>query len=274
MEFVSNLISFKFNLLIMTSLGKNSRNLKPFAIAALLALPTVFLLLPGVQHAFSESRAPNGIGTTLAFDDGKVVTVQYSQIYFCNSPGPATSPTNSPCKVGINAVKDPVPDTASNTLNVLTPSFLGLGGITPSSPSNSILGLPGSNSIFDPLLGANNFAQCPNTSSDLSCPNHPDFLDLAPALGSSSPVVVPLPIHSHVISGHGTTSAQGGWWELKVWQVHDQSIWPNPSTGKCSAGTGCLTSMAALTSASSSQVTGPIDTTIYLFFNVVSSSVK
>jgi len=257
----------------MTSFGK-SQNLKLLTIVTLLAMPTVLLLLPGVQHAFSESRAPNGIGKTLAFDEGKVVTVQYSQIYFCNSPGPATGPANSPCMVGISAAKDPVPDAASNTLNVLTPSFLGLGGLTPSSPSNSILGLPGSNSIFDPLLGANNFAQCPDTTANLSCPNHPDFLDLAPALGSSSPVVVPIPIHSHVISGHGTTSAQGGWWELKVWQVHDASIWPNPSTGTCSAHVGCLTSTSALTHASSSQVTGPIDTTIYLFFNVVSSSAK
>src|SRR5438309_3033681 len=138
LEFVSIFISFKFNLETMTNLGKNSQKIKLFAIALLLAFPTLFLLLPGVQHAFSESRAPNGVGTTLAFDDGKVVTVQYSQIYFCNSAGPATGPTDSPCKVGISASKDPIPDAGSNTLNVLTPSFLGLGGLTPSSSSNSI----------------------------------------------------------------------------------------------------------------------------------------
>ena len=231
-------------------------------IAILVAAPIVAVtLLPTVRSSFAQSRAPNTIATTLAFDDGKVVTVQYSQIYFCDSAGPATSPTNSPCKVGKDAVVDPVPDVASSTLNVIIPWFLGTSK---------------TGGIFDPTLGANNFSQCPDNTLALTCPNHPNFLDLAPLLGGSSQIVVPLPIHSHVISGSGVTSSQGGWWKLNVWLVNNSTIWPDPNTGACQAGTGCLTSDAALKNTPSSEFVGggAIPTTIYLFFNVVSPHSK
>jgi hypothetical protein len=246
---------------------------RTIAIIALLVAPAMLLSLPTVQRAFAESRAPAVIGTTLAFDNGKVVTVQYSQIYFCNSAGPATSSSSSPCAVGKDASTDPVPDTASSTLNVIVPAFL--------HPLCDLAGIPcaSSNSVFDPTLGANNFAQCPDNTSTLTCPNHPDFLDLTP-VGLKTPSgqvvgVVPLPIHSHIISGQGTTSSQGGWWKLVVWLVADPTIWPNPNTGACSAGTGCLTSDMALMSAmAAGKVVGPVATTIYLFFNVVTSTAE
>ncbi len=200
------------------------------------------------------SPAPT-IGKTLAFDNGKVVTVQYSQNYFCNSPGPATNATFSPCIIGEDAVIDPVPDVASHDLNVIVPFFLG-------TSTNG--------GIFDPTLGANNFAQCPDTTGTLKCINHPAF--------TSNPagIVSPVPIHSHIISGHGTKGAQGGWWKLKVWAVTNSSIWPNPKTGECSAGKGCLTSEDALEAAASTpgNVEGPTITNIYLFFNVVGSKAK
>ncbi len=246
--------------------------LKSIAVLAILIAPAALMLLPNVPGAFAASRAPNVIATTLAFDDGKVVTVQYSQIYFCNSAGPPTSASSSPCAVGTSASVDPVPDAAASTLNVMVPAFLPplctLLGIPCFSGTLFGITFPDSHSVFDPTLGANNFAQCPDNTSTLTCPNHPNFLDLTPTTLAG---VVPLPIHSHVISGNGAHSSQGGWWELVVWLVLDPTIWPNPSTGACSAGTGCLTSMAALTSATSAQVVGPVPTTIYLFFNVVSS---
>src|SRR6266700_1652682 len=130
------------------------------------------------------------------------------------------------------------------------------------------------NSVFDPTLGANNFAQCPDNTSSLTCPNHPAFLDLS-ALGlktgeGNTVGVVPLPIHTHILSGNG-----GGWWKLIIWLVADPTIWPNPSTGACTAGTGCLTSATALTDAAhTGKVVGPVPTTIYLFFNVVSSNAR
>jgi hypothetical protein len=246
------------------------KHIRAIAIIAIVLGPALLLAIPSVQRAFADSvngpRAPAVIATTLAFKDGQVVTVQYSNIYFCNSSGPVVTSTSSPCAVGVDATKDPVPDRASNELDVIVPAFL--------HPLCDLAGVPcaNSNSVFDPTLGANNFAQCPDNTSALTCPNHPAFLDLTP-LGLKTPDggivgVVPLPIHSHILRGSG-----GGWWKLVVWLVVDPSIWPNPSTGACSAGTGCLTSGTALDNAAAAkQVVGPVPTTIYLFFNVVSSS--
>jgi hypothetical protein len=242
--------------------------------ASLLLAPVAFVLIPGtgVVQAAGQSRAPNVIATTLAFFNGQVVTVQYSNIYFCNSSGPPTGPVGGPgispgpCKVGVDATTDPVPDTASSTLDVIVPAYLGFGT---------------SGGIFDPTLGANNVTQCPDNTSTLTCPNHPNFLDLTPT-GIAG--VVALPIHSHVLSnGNPTSINQGGWWKLRVWLVFDPSVFPNPNTGACSAGSGCLTSLAALEAASACTglgtpsgcaVLGPVPTTIYLFFNVVSPTSK
>src|SRR5713101_6500640 len=246
------------------------KHLRAIAIIAVVLGPALLLAVPSVQRAFADSlngpRAPAVIATTLAFKDGQVVTVQYSNIYFCNSSGPAVTSTNSPCAVGVDATKDPVPDKASNELDVIVPAFL--------HPLCDLAGIPcaSSNSVFDPTLGANNFAQCPDNTSVLTCPNHPMFLDLTP-LGLKTATgavvgVVPLPIHSHILSG-----GKSGWWELRVWLVANPSIWPNPSTGACSAGTGCLTSDAAL-AAAGNKVVGPVPTTIYLFFNIVSSNAR
>ena len=258
---------------LIADISSLNRGLVALVAAGVLILPIALLVFPGAfpnavasSSSDGKSRAPEAIGTTLAFDNGKVLTVQYENIYFCNSSGPETNATNSPCQVGIDAVKDPVPDVASNVLEVIVPAFKGFGGITPTSPSNTIAGLPGSGSIFDPNLGGNNFSQCPDNTSTLHCINHPHFLNL---LGVG---VVPLPIHSHILS-HGVNAGQGGWWKLKTWLVLDSSIWPDPNTGKCSAGAGCLTSEAALQAALQNhqvtQVKGPVLTTIYLFFNII-----
>jgi hypothetical protein len=243
-------------------------HLRSIAIIAIVLGPALLLAVPSVQRAFADSlngpRAPAVIATTLAFKDGQVVTVQYSNIYFCNSSGPTVSSSSSPCAVGVDATKDPVPDRASNELDVIVPAFL--------HPLCDLAGVPcaNENSVFDPTLGGNNFAQCPDNTSTLTCPNHPAFLDLS-ALGLKTPSgavvgVVPLPIHSHILSGNG-----GGWWKLIVWLVADPTIWPNPSTGACTAGSGCLTSHTALVNAmQAGKVVGPVPSTVYLFFNVVS----
>jgi len=254
--------------------------------ALLLLAPIAFILVPGsgVVEAAGQSRAPNVIATTLAFFNGNVVTVQYSNIYFCNSSGPATTSTSSPCKVGVDALVDPVPDVASNTLDVIVPAFLpplcvalsitcvsgsGLAALGFTAGTGGGLGGGFANTVLDSSLGANDLTQCPDNTAMLTCPNHPNFLDLAP---SGLPFgVIHLPIHTHVLSGPAGTN-QGGWWKLRVWLVTDSSIWPNPSTGTCSAGSGCLTSLSALMG--SSGAVGPVLTTIYLFFNVVSSNAK
>ncbi len=247
------------------------KNIRAISIITIVLGPALLLAIPSVQRAFADSilgpRNPAEIATTLAFKDGQVVTVQYSNIYFCNSSGPPTTSSSSPCAVGVDSTRGPVPDKAVNDLEVIVPAFL--------HPLCDLAGIPctSSNSVFDASLGANNFAQCPDNTSGLTCPNHPAFLDLTPlGLKSDGLVVgvVPLPIHTHILSGNG-----GGWWELRVWLVTDPSVWPNPSTGACTVGTGCLTSATALANAAQAgKVIGPVPTTIYLFFNVVSSSAR
>ncbi len=245
--------------------------------AALLLAPIAFVLLPssGVVQAAGQSRAPNVIATTFAFIEGKTVLVQYSNIYFCNSAGPPTGPVGGPgvspgpCAVGIDATKDPVPDVASNTLNVIVPAFL--------NPLCTLIGstclsADPAESVFNPALGDNVFAQCPDNPTTLTCPNHPNFLDLTPTTIAG---VVPLPIHTHILNTSSGLTNQGGWWKLKVWLVLDPTIWPNPVTGACTGPGSCLTSISALISAASAgKAVGPVVTTIYLFFNVVGSNAK
>ncbi len=254
-------------------------------ISALLLLAPILFVLPNISAAFAASRQPNVISTTLALDDGTVVTVQYSQIYFCNNGfGQDTSTAANPCKVGLPAVDDPTNDKATHDLNVIVPAFLDplptlLGGGTTCSDSDLTFILAGTGltltcsatgSVFNPGLGANNFAQCPDNTSTLTCPNHPEHLDLTPTTLAGN---VPLPIHTHIISGQGATFAQGGWWELKAWLVLDSSIWPKPKTGTCT-GSPCLNSDAALASAATLGKVVGVPTTVYLFFNVVSTTSK
>ncbi len=253
---------------------------------ALLLLAPLTTLGIAAQTVLGVTHDPAVISTTLAFDDGKVVTVQYSQIYFCdNSFGQDTSTSSNPCIVGREAVGDPVNELAISTLNVIVPAFLPplctpLGITCLTGSDLAALGFTpgtGGNTVLDPTLGGNDLTQCPDNhvTVALTCPNHPDHLNLPSSLlGALGFGNIPLPIHSHIISGQGVTSGQGGWWKLNVWLVLDPSVWPNPSTGLCSAGTGCLTSDSALAAASSSQVVGPVSSTVYLFFNVVSASSK
>ncbi len=247
------------------------KHVRTLVILAMLIAPAAFIAIPGFQSVLGQgSRAPNVIATTLAFFNGKVVTVQYENIYFCNSPGPATSAASSPCVVGVDATKDPVPDTASGVLDVIVPAFFhplcDILKITCSSDSINT-----ASADFNPALGANNFTQCPDNTSTLTCPNHPDFLDLTPT-GIAG--VIPLIIHTHILSNDQGKTNFGGWWKLRVWLVLDESIWPNPSTGACSAASGCLTSLTALKSATASQIVGPVPTTIYLKFSVVSATAQ
>src|SRR6266705_2302254 len=79
------------------------KNIRAISIIAIVLGPALLLAIPSVQRAFADSlrgpRNPAEIATTLAFKDGKVVTVQYSNIYFCNSSGPATTSSSSPCTI-------------------------------------------------------------------------------------------------------------------------------------------------------------------------------
>jgi hypothetical protein len=87
-----------------------------------------------------------------------------------------------------------------------------------------------------------------------------DLSRIAGALGASPSAVadVPLPPHSHVLDGTG-----GGWWEVKIVGVTSQSAWSKLAAGKSESTT------LALARTAGSGVVGPIDTNLYLFFNVV-----
>jgi hypothetical protein len=96
-----------------------------------------------------------------------------------------------------------------------------------------------------------------------SCPNHPLDVDLsriAGALGASPNAVrsVGLPAHSHILDGDA-----GGWWDVKVVAVTNETAWAALAAGKSEA------TMKALIATPGSGVVGPIPTNLYLFFNVV-----
>ncbi len=100
------------------------KKIRAAAMALLLLAPLLTLSL-APQSIFGISHQPNVISTTLAFDDGNVVTVQYSQIYFCDTSfGQDTSTSSNPCIVGRDATGHPVADIATSTLNVIVPAFL------------------------------------------------------------------------------------------------------------------------------------------------------
>ena len=96
-----------------------------------------------------------------------------------------------------------------------------------------------------------------------SCPNHPLNVDLSrisTALGASPEALadVPLPAHSHILDGNA-----GGWWQVKIVAVTNQTAWAQLAANKSQM------KMDALIATPNSGVLGPIPTNMYLFFNVV-----
>jgi len=183
----------------------------------------------GAAFASGSSTKPVAKATTPAWSDGKTVTVQYAQNFFCDTSVASQSPSG--CEVGTDSNLGPVPNADRSVLYVLVPLF---AGATPA-----------------PMCAV------------ASCPNHPLDIDLsriAGALGASPDAVrsVPLPAHSHILDGDA-----GGWWDVKVVAVTNQNAWSQLAAGKSEA------TMNALIADPSSGVLGPIPTNLYLFFNVV-----
>jgi hypothetical protein len=248
-------------------------------IAAILSmlLAPIPLIYTVLASSDSAPRASGIVGTSLGFDNGNVVTFQYSKlIWFCNQ-------SSGSCVVGQGGPA-PVAENATNVLAVIIPAFLHpiCDLLTKNNVPESCLSSAGfitsvSNpSVFDASLGFNNFAQCPDivdssAPEGATCPNHPTTIDLSSVLPYGLGVgVIPLPIHSHIISGHGVAGGQGGWWEVQVYLVLNPNIWPNPSSGQCTSSTPlCLNSFDALnTAVRQGMVVGPVPTNLYLFFSV------
>ena len=185
------------------------------------------VLLAGITLANPSTVRPVSAATTPAWVDGQTVTVQYAQNYFCDTSVGASAPSG--CEVGQDANRGPVANADRSTLYVLVPLF--------------------ANATPAPM--------CPQAS----CPNHPLTIDLsriAGALGVAPSANVPLPAHSHILDGPA-----GGWWDVKVVAVTNQTAWAALAAGKSEA------TMNSLIADPNSGVLGPIPTNLYLFFNVV-----
>jgi hypothetical protein len=189
------------------------------------------LSIAGAAFASGSTVHPVSSAQTPAWTDGHTVTVQYAQNFFCDRS--VTSNAPSGCEVGTDASRGPVANSDRSTLYVLVPLF--------ANPDPA------------PMCAV------------ASCPNHPLDIDLsriAGALGASPNAVadVALPAHSHILDG-----AAGGWWEVKVVAVTNETAWAKLAAGKSEA------AMNSLIADPSSGVLGPIPTNLYLFFNVVGS---
>jgi len=207
-----------------------SRRPRLAAVGATLAsLLVAGVVMAGAAAASSSTVRPVSSATTPAWVDGRTVTVQYPQNFFCDTSVASSAPSG--CEVGTDSNRGPVPNADRSVLYVLVPLF--------GSPNPT------------PMC------------AQASCPNHPLTIDLsriAGALGVSPGAVasVPLPAHSHILDGPA-----GGWWDVKVVAVTNETAWAALAAGKSEA------TMLALINDPNSGVLGPIPTNLYLFFNVV-----
>jgi hypothetical protein len=189
------------------------------------------LSIATAAFAAGSTVLPVSSAQTPAWTKGQTVTVQYAQNFFCDTSVASGAPSG--CEVGTDANHGPVGNADRSTLYVLVPLF--------ANPNPA------------PMCAV------------ASCPNHPLNIDLsriAGALGVSPDAVsdVPLPAHSHILDGPA-----GGWWDVKIVAVTNQTAWSMLAAGKSQA------VMDNLIADPSSGVLGPIPTNLYLFFNVVGS---
>ena len=200
------------------------------AVASLFTGLLVASLSIGTAAFASGSMVkPVSSAQTPAWSNGQTVTIQYPQNFFCDKSVASFAPSG--CEVGTDSNVGPVANAGRSVLYVLTPLFV--------HPNPA------------PMCGV------------ASCPNHPLNVDLsriAGALGASPDMVanVALPAHSHILDGNA-----GGWWDVKIVAVTNQTAWAKLAADKSQA------TMDALINTPNSGVLGPIPTNLYLFFNVV-----
>ncbi|MCU1537877.1 MAG: hypothetical protein JWP82_2228 [Humibacillus sp.] len=198
-------------------------------LSVVLGLVLAMVGVAGVAFASGSTTKPVSRATTPAWSNGKTVSVQYPQNFFCDTSVASAAPSG--CEVGTDSNVGPVPHADRSVLYVLVPLF--------ANPSPA------------PMCAV------------ASCPNHPLDIDLsriAGALGATPDAVksVALPAHSHILDGDA-----GGWWDVKIVAVTNQTAWSALAAGKSEA------TMNALIATPNSGVVGPIPTNLYLFFNVV-----
>jgi len=201
-------------------------------IAALSALFSV-LLVGGYALADGSNTLPVSSARTAAWTNGKTVTVQYAQNYFCDRSVTAVPLAASGCEVGAPANVGPVANADRSTLYVLVPLF--------ANPVPATM--------------------CPTATGPtppLNCPNHPQDI-YVPLAGFGD---IPLPAHSHILDGPA-----GGWWDVKVTVVLDQATWSEIAAGKSLS---TLQSIEARPDAKSHILfDANLPSNLYLFFNTV-----
>lgn len=152
------------------------------------------LFLAGAAFADQSTVTPVSSATTPAWVNGKTVTIQYAQNFFCDQS--VSSGAASGCELGQAANVGPVANANRSTLYVLVPLF---------TPTRNL------------------DLQCPNTGN---CVNHPMTLDLSRVFGAGTANAA-LPAHSHLLDGPA-----GGWWDIKVVGVLNQASWDTIAAGK------------------------------------------
>lgn len=211
---------------------KKSSPRRPYFRALISVVAGLLLALGGVTGAAWASGStvhPVNDARTPAWTNGQTVTIQYPQNFFCDTSVSSGAPSG--CEVGTAANHGPVANANRSTLYVLVPLF--------ANPSPA------------PMCAV------------ASCPNHPVNIDLSridSALGAAPGTLtdVPLPAHSHILDGPA-----GGWWDVQVVAVTNQTAWSELAAGKSQA------VMDQLLATPGSGVVGPVPTNLYLFFNVV-----
>jgi hypothetical protein len=145
-----------------------------------------------------SNTLPVSTARTPAWTNGKTVTVQYAQNYFCDRSVTAVPLATSGCEVGAPANVGPVANPDRSTLYVVVPLF--------ANPVPATM--------------------CPTATGPtppLNCPNHPQDI-YVPLAGFGD---IPLPAHSHILDGPA-----GGWWDVKVTVVLDEATWAQIAAGK------------------------------------------
>jgi hypothetical protein len=148
--------------------------------------------------ASTSNTLPVSTARTAAWTNGTTVSVQYAQNYFCDRTVTAVPLAASGCEVGAAANAGPVANASRSTLYVIVPLF--------ANPVPATM--------------------CPTATGPappLNCPNHPQDI-YVPLAGFGD---IPLPAHSHILDGPA-----GGWWDVKVTIVLDQSTWAQIAAGK------------------------------------------
>lgn len=135
-------------------MSSTTRQRSPLArvfVAVLAGLVLASLGVAGTAFAAGSTTKPVSSARTPAWVDGKTVTVQYPQNFFCDKS--VSSGAASGCEVGADATVGPVPHADRSVLYVLVPLFSGTPKPAP---------------------------MC----ATASCPNHPTTIDLSRIAGA------------------------------------------------------------------------------------------